>query len=342
MNPLDQWLPDSSNLEAILKLNRPCDIEHLITKSLLDPVQKFFGNSGKNIRPQLVELGYRLSLENQPTSIPLEVQAKLQLASSIIELIHGGSLIVDDVQDNSEVRRNVPAFHLQHGIPIAINTGNWLYFWALDSVNKLHLAAPQNMALMNDMLSLMVRAHFGQALDIGTDILQISQNKVRETCFASMELKTGTLLALALRLGCAVADGNWQESRLNHLGSNLGMALQMFDDFGNFSQAPTSHPSKRHEDLYLKRPTLIWAVASELSPEDYENFISSVHALPCEEHLEQWMKQNDFHRKLWNKASGHLETVKAEWSVTSKTHPEAYKILGQIFDKLENSYVQKA
>src|SRR5206468_7485182 len=44
------------------------------------------------------------------------------------ELLHVGSLIVDDVQDQSELRRGGKACHLIYGEPLAINAGTAAYF----------------------------------------------------------------------------------------------------------------------------------------------------------------------------------------------------------------------
>lgn len=47
---------------------------------------------------------------------------------SLIECIHNGSLIVDDIEDNSEVRREKPCVHKIYGVDVSINAGNMLYF----------------------------------------------------------------------------------------------------------------------------------------------------------------------------------------------------------------------
>ena len=44
-----------------------------------------------------------------------------------IEFIHNGTLIVDDIEDDSSFRRNEPALHLDYGVDYAINTGNLMY-----------------------------------------------------------------------------------------------------------------------------------------------------------------------------------------------------------------------
>ena len=51
--------------------------------------------------------------------------------AGVLELIHAGSLIVDDVEDSAEQRRGAPALHQLIGVSLAINTGSWMYFVAL-------------------------------------------------------------------------------------------------------------------------------------------------------------------------------------------------------------------
>ncbi|OXA49254.1 geranylgeranyl pyrophosphate synthase [Folsomia candida] len=49
----------------------------------------------------------------------------------LIDLLHNGSLVIDDIQDNSELRRGKPAAHLLYGVPLSINAANYAYFDAL-------------------------------------------------------------------------------------------------------------------------------------------------------------------------------------------------------------------
>lgn len=44
------------------------------------------------------------------------------------EIIHNGTLMVDDVEDDSEVRRNKECVHKIFGVDVALNTGNFMYF----------------------------------------------------------------------------------------------------------------------------------------------------------------------------------------------------------------------
>jgi geranylgeranyl pyrophosphate synthase len=322
-------MPPSSSIDELLHSE---SIGKLLSASLLDPIDHFFKNPGKNLRSEIVHLGFGLSLPSEPLEISEADRIRLEKASMIVELIHGGSLIVDDIQDSSLERRNAPTLHLLHGIPLALNAGNWLYFWALSQLNKLKL----EQKVTEDILSYMMKAHAGQALDIGTRVDLLKQDSVSELCLASMELKTGTVMSLALRLGAGIAGKDWDSSNLNLLGSKLGVLLQIFDDLGNF----LGKSSKRYEDLYLRRPTWIWSIASGMSRKEYFDFVEAVQALPSEAKLNQWMKRTKFADRLIQETETYRDLCEVIWESEWKTsHPESFQKLISMNKKLEKAYV---
>jgi geranylgeranyl pyrophosphate synthase len=342
MNHISEFFSSSKACEEILSLNNTPHLQGLFDQALMTPLNHFFKTPGKNIRPAFVELGYRLSFPEDPGELTSKVKDQLSKASSIVELIHGGSLIVDDIQDGSTVRRNAPTLHLEYGMPLALNAGNWLYFWALGQVKDLDLSTESTGILFHDLLNLMTRAHFGQALDIGSRIDEVPQDKVKETCLASIELKTGTLMLLAIRLGSAIAGQISSPPDLGLLGVQLGLLLQMFDDAGNLLQEKTSLRTKRYEDLYQRRPTWVWAHASQMDQIEYQEFIRGVHELPDETRLAQWLQRNDFKTSLLNGVFSQLHENlcfwESEWKVN---HQTSLGIVIKICQKLEKSYVAK-
>lgn len=56
---------------------------------------------------------------------------KLNIICDMIELLHNSSLLIDDIEDHSELRRGLPAAHTVYGIPLTINCANLAYFMAL-------------------------------------------------------------------------------------------------------------------------------------------------------------------------------------------------------------------
>jgi geranylgeranyl pyrophosphate synthase len=60
------------------------------------------------------------------------------------EVIHNGSLMIDDIEDSSTLRRNKQCVHLLYGIDIAINAANFMYFAPLSYLIKsCHFSQPQ-------------------------------------------------------------------------------------------------------------------------------------------------------------------------------------------------------
>ena len=55
----------------------------------------------------------------------------------VVEMLHTASLLVDDVQDDSEMRRGNPVAHKIYGIATTINSANFVYFKALDRLQSL-------------------------------------------------------------------------------------------------------------------------------------------------------------------------------------------------------------
>ncbi len=333
-------LQNSLHWTSFLDHDEEVNLEDMLKSPLLRPVEDFFKKSGKNIRPKLVELGYQLSQtsDHRPDE---EMKEKLRKASLIIEAIHGGALIVDDIQDGSVVRRDGPTLHLKYGMPQALNVGNWLYFWGLEQINSLQLSAEQNNLLFHYCSGLLSRAHLGQALDVGTKIDEVPQAKVYETCLASMELKTGTLMSLAMIFGAVIGNASEEKrNELDALGTNLGLILQMFDDLGNFFNTEKSY--KRHEDLKLRRPTWVWARASKFDSERYDQFIKAVRDLPDESLLSPWINP-EFKEECLSLPLQSLRKIMTETRDRyDLSHPEALTLLTNIEALLENSYVKKS
>ena len=56
---------------------------------------------------------------------------------SIIASLHNASLLIDDIEDNSKLRRGNPVAHSIFGMANCINCANYVYFLALEKVEGL-------------------------------------------------------------------------------------------------------------------------------------------------------------------------------------------------------------
>lgn len=236
--------------------------------ALLHPLRDFLARPSKGFRAGLVELGYRLGAGAAACAAPLPVELPL-----IIECLHAGSLIVDDIEDQSEERRGAPALHREYGVPRALNAGNWLYFWPQVLLQRTGLSPSARLAVHEHLALCLLRCHEGQALDLHVRVGKLAQREVSTVARTVTRLKTGGLLGTAAALGAIAADAPSERVHaIATLGRELGVGLQMLDDLSGVLNVSRRH--KAIEDLQLGRVTWIWGfLADELDRPTYESFV---------------------------------------------------------------------
>lgn len=224
-------------------------------RALAGPAEEFLARPGKELRAALVRIGWLLAGGGEA--------AMPERLALVIELLHAGSLIVDDVEDAAVERRGAPALHQLVGVPLAINTGSWMYFWALAELAQLELAPSAQLAAYRATCTTLVHCHQGQALDLAVRIPDLAITDVPNVVAATTRLKTGALCALATSLGAhALSAPPAVANATAALGAATGTALQMLDDLGSL----TTRRHKGREDLRGMRPTWPWAWLAETRP----------------------------------------------------------------------------
>ena len=214
-------------------------------QALRTPLEDVLGRRGKEFRARLVATSFGLAGGRPP--LPPEVPA-------LVELLHTGSLVIDDIEDDSESRRGAPSLHVAYGTPVALNAGNWIYFWAFHLVEHLPLDGSQQLSLLRHMSRALLACHFGQALDLSVAVDQVPKTQVELLVRAAAGLKTGRLMQLGAEVG-AVAAGADEARRaaLGDFGCRVGLGLQMLDDLGGLTSERRRH--KGFEELRLGRLT---------------------------------------------------------------------------------------
>lgn len=236
-------------LDASLELGGAAVPWKLWESSLYEPLRDLLARPGKELRAHLVEAGWELGGGHGPAPVEL---------GWLVELLHAGSLVIDDIEDGSAYRRGKPALHVTHGVPIALNAGNLLYFLPLELIARLELAPERALALHQRYTTAVVRCHHGQALDLCGRLGDLAQHDVHDAVLAATTLKTGSLTELAVSLGAVTAGAD--PARLQTLakfGRELGVGLQMLDDLGGITSQ--RRRAKGHEDLVGGRLTWPWA-----------------------------------------------------------------------------------
>ena len=161
---------------------------------------------------------------------------------ALTEVIHVGSLIVDDVEDDSPTRRGGPACHVAHSVPIAINAGTFCYFVWQSWFARLGLGSAAKLQIYESYFEFMRLAHLGQALDIQGFTRSMTDEIVEtgEVALLTRQmqnvyvLKTGAPASVFARIGAIVAGGSEVAVRaLGELFEALGIAFQIMDDVQN-------------------------------------------------------------------------------------------------------------
>lgn len=330
-----EGLPTSKTLEDYLELSELSDnslLSNLWEENLLQPLQGFLERPSKHFRSVLVRLGLELGSRKSQSS------PYLQEAQAVIEAIHAASLVVDDIQDESDWRRGEPTLHRKVGLAVALNSANWLYFWPFEMMARWDLAADRRLSLARKCHRALIRAHSGQALDVGVCVSKLPQEKVKEVCLASLELKTGALTSLALELGAELGGADPETSRMiSKFGIRFGVALQMFDDLGNTREKTPPDP-KQFEDLKNNRPSWVWASAAEyLEKDEYSEFLKLVSRLPEKIALQSYLQGAPWMKKASEQACFYLD--KALGELKDQMNPSApLTELEELVEKLKRSY----
>ena len=126
---------------------------HRLDESLLEAFRYISSAPGKDVRGLLVDC-FQLWLN-------VTDKEKLEQIKEIIGDLHNASLLIDDIEDNSKLRRGNPVAHSIFGVPNVINTANYVYFLALEKCQNL-----QNPQATKVFVGELLNLHRGQGHDI--------------------------------------------------------------------------------------------------------------------------------------------------------------------------------
>ena len=180
------------------------------------------GSSGKALRPTLCFLACEAVGGDWRVCLP---------AGAAIELIHGFSLIHDDIQDGDRERRHRPTVWAIWGVAQAINAGDAMHvIGAMTLLRMIDRGAPPEKVVIAAGLfhQACLRMIEGQYLDLAQESrLEITP----EDYFDVVAKKTGALLECSTNLGAYFGcDDIVKIERLREFGRAIGRAFQVRDD----------------------------------------------------------------------------------------------------------------
>jgi geranylgeranyl pyrophosphate synthase len=225
---IEKYIPRKFSEKGILfKINPPRYAYNLeaLNKALAEPVWDFLDRGGKRWRPALFLLICEALGKNPENFVDFAI---------IPEVIHNGTLMVDDIEDSSEFRRGKPCTYKIYGLDIAINAGNAMYYLPLLSlIEKGNKIAPEKLAKVYEIyVQEMVNLSLGQATDIAWHRGLADADKLDENSYLQMcAYKTGTLARMSAKIAAVLADADEKlVEKLGHFAESIGVAFQMQDD----------------------------------------------------------------------------------------------------------------
>jgi geranylgeranyl diphosphate synthase type I len=204
-------------------------------------------SGGKRFRPLLTLMTCASAGGEWNKALPL---------AAAVELIHNFSLIHDDIEDNSAIRRGRMTMWKKWGIPQAINAGDAMFTLAhLHSIQLVNLMSPSMTVLATDILqNACLQLTQGQYLDLEFE----SRNDVTLDDYWSMvEGKTAALISASAQLGAVTANCNNQVLGVyREFGDFLGLAFQVQDDFLGIWGNSVLTGKSTQSDLLTRKKTL--------------------------------------------------------------------------------------
>jgi geranylgeranyl diphosphate synthase, type II len=236
----------SARIEATLQAALAGAIAAPSPPKLAAALQHALFPGGARVRPQLA-LAVSIACGDDA---PMLANA----AAASIELIHGASLVHDDMPcfDDADLRRGRPSVHRAFSEPLALLAGDALIVLAFETLARAAPAAP---ARLPGLVSTLARS---TGMPGGICAGQGWESETQIDLSAYHRAKTGALFVAATTMGAQAAGRDpapWVE-----LGARIGEAFQVADDLRDalLTEAELGKPA--HQDERHDRPNAVAAL----------------------------------------------------------------------------------
>lgn len=225
---IEKYVPRKFTKDAILfKVTPPLYSYNLepLNKAIADPIWDMLDRGGKRWRPALFLLICESLGHNSDYCLDFSI---------IPEVIHNGTLVVDDIEDASELRRGKPCTYKIFQVDIAINAGNAMYYLPLLPLmtGGTKLSPKMQRDVYEVYVQEMINLSMGQAMDIAWHRDIANADALSEQDYLQMcAYKTGTLARMAAKMAAVLAGAKKPlVEKLGRLAESIGVAFQMQDD----------------------------------------------------------------------------------------------------------------
>ena len=228
---------------------------------------EFLTRGGKFLRPFIALAAFdAIVADGPPGSVPARRREAVRDAAVAIEIFHKASLVHDDIEDADAMRYGQPTLHRQHGIPAAINAGDYMLGLGYSIVASLPGVDAET---QRDLLAMLADAHLRLAQGQGAELWWRDAGDKRlspEEALAIYGLKTSPAFEVAVAMGIRLAGLQpTAVGAVDRYALHVGTGFQVLNDLKDWS-GDLENNRRAAGDLLGGRPTLMWALAIERLP----------------------------------------------------------------------------
>ena len=291
---------------------------------LREPAELMFSGGGKRLRPALVLLVAKVFGDVKPGHVRV---------AAAVEMIHGASLIHDDVIDQTEVRRGTATLNAQRGNHFSVLLGDFLLCQALLAISELN-----RVDLLQVISQGVADMTQGQILEAQ---LQGDLETSEEAYFKVVDGKTSSLMAAGCKLAALYSDASPEQVKAaEDFGRNIGHAFQIVDDILDIWGDPAVLGKPVGSDLQEKKYTLPFLISYKASSEKEKQEIQKLlsNGSYPGQHMPEIVKWMDKHqsRDLANeRANLYTEAAQAALNVLPKGKPrdDLFQLLSVLMER---------
>jgi geranylgeranyl pyrophosphate synthase len=218
---------------------------------LADASAHIIRSGGKRLRPRIVLLAYKAAGGK-------EVLRSVSFAATV-ELIHTASLVHDDINDHSSLRRGMPTVNARWSDSLALLTGDFMFGKLLKLIVNMD---PRILRMLADTCIALVEGETRQM------VLQGDGSMTEETYLQIVSGKTAALFSACAEGGAILAGATEpQIGALREYGLNLGIAFQIRDDTLDLVGKPDEMGKPIASDLAQGKMSLATLFALKAAPE---------------------------------------------------------------------------
>ena len=228
----------------------------------------FLAQGGKYARPFITLAAYAAMNgtreKTPPDKAPQDIPDAVRRVALSIESFHKASLIHDDIEDDDDFRYGEPTLHRAHGLPTAVNLGDYLIGlgYRLVSQDRTSLGAETTVEILDRLANAHLRLSEGQGAELMWRDQHDKQLSPREA-LRIYALKTAPAFEAALHCGvCCAGPLGELENPLQQFAKHLGIAFQILNDLKDW-QGDEDNKLSAGLDTLGGRPTVLWALALE-------------------------------------------------------------------------------